>query len=129
MTRTKEIAQYERLAKSDDISLAQSARRMLDKLRAVPTLDALKTAAAMRRYADSADPSLRLAGLSWLAKRHLATTAPIVAAPSEKAVKTTDRLIRLADRARREGWTKSKRDAEITKVLDAEFPKPRRQQP
>ncbi len=129
MTLLSDIAKYQEMANDADLPLPiqQSARQVLAKLRPETSIEVLKTAATMRRYAASDDPKVRLMGVSWLAKHGLSSTSPAVAAPTAgKTQAIAERLIKVAERGRREGWTKAKREEEIFKILDADFPKSRR---
>ena len=124
-TPAQEIREYEEMAKTaEDPALAASARRVLERLRkqhAMPTADDLVKALTMRRYAASDDVNLRLAGVAWLSERGLPITLPAFKA-SKTAERVSKRLDVVRERGQREAWTKGRLQAEVLKVLDAEFP-------
>jgi len=141
---SRTIAQYEELTKSTDPETVASARRVLAKLRKPITLETLKTVAAMRQLAATRDPSVSGPATAWLLKNGYSTTE-VPPAPSTTATKSAktengysttaprpslkiaERIIAIVQKASREGWPKSRREAEIFKVLDTEFPQARRQ--
>jgi hypothetical protein len=115
------------LAHSDNIAVAQSARRVLSKS-ATPTVDDLKTASFMRKCAASGDPAISGPATAWLLKRGLSTqeTAPL----SKEARAVADRVGQVIDRvvkrANRERWSRERSAIEITTAVQADIQKSRR---